>query len=119
MALRCGALRSDSIRMQPSERFDPPTMEFEIWPIMVLIEGPAQFIGQLLLETYDNTKVDRGRWTVDHTMKSRRDYALHLQRGGMERRRQGIALRDELMLRLVQLNCVRLKLDCHIFGKSV
>ncbi len=105
--------------MQPSERFDPPTMEFEIWPYMVLIEGPSQIIGQLLLEIYDNAKIDRSRWTVDHNMRSRRDYALHLQRSGMAKKRQGIGLRDALMLRLVQLNCVRLNLACHLFGKGV
>lgn len=105
--------------MQPHERFDPPTMEFEIWPYMVLVEGPAQIIGQLLVEIYDNPKIDRTRWMVDHQMKSRREYALQLQRMGMTRRRQGVALRDELMLRLLQLNCVRLNLACHLFGKGV
>jgi hypothetical protein len=105
--------------MQPSERFDPPTMEFEVWPYMVLIEGPAQLIGQLLLELYDNPKIDRARWTVDHSMDSRKSYAKHLQRGGMTRRRQGVAMRDELMLRMVQLSCVRLRLDCHVFAKGL
>jgi hypothetical protein len=105
--------------MQPRERFDPPTMEFEVWPIMVLLEGPAQLIGQLLVELYDNSKIDRTRWTVDHKMNSRRSYGLHLQKSGMTRRRQGIGLRDELLLRVVQLHCVRLQIACHVFGKSV
>jgi hypothetical protein len=104
--------------MQPSERRDPPTMEFQVWPYMVLVEGPAQIIGQLLLELYDNGKIDRSRWTVDHQMDSRKSYAQHLQRAGMTRRRQGIGMRDELMLRMVQLGCARLKLDCHVFAKG-
>jgi hypothetical protein len=105
--------------MQPSERVDQPTMAFEVWPYMALVEGPAQIIGQLLLELYDNTKIDRARWMVDHQMNSRKSYAQQLQRGGMARRRQGVAMRDELMLRMVQLSCVRLKLDCHVFAKGV
>ncbi len=94
-------------------------MEFEIWPYMVLIEGPAQIIGRLLIEIYDNEKIDRARWMVDHHLDSRKTYAHQLQSKGMIRRRQGVALRDELMLRLIQLNCVRLRLDCHLFGKGV
>jgi hypothetical protein len=105
--------------MQPSERFDPPTMEFEVWPFMVLVEGPSQTIGQLLLELYDNAKIDASRWNVEHKFDSRRTYALELQRNGMTHRRQGIALRDELLLRMVQLTCVRLRLVCHVFGKGV
>jgi hypothetical protein len=93
-------------------------MEFEVWPHMVLVEGPAQIIGQLLLDLYENSKIDRSRWMVDHGMDSRKSYAKHLQRSGMERRRQGIAMRDELTLRVIQLGCVRLKLQCHIFAKG-
>lgn len=104
--------------MQPEQRYDPPTMEFEVWPYMVLVEGPAQIIGQLLLELYENTKLDRTRWTVDHQMDSRKSYAKHLQRSGMARKRQGVAMRDELMLRIVQLGCVRLRLECHVFAKG-
>lgn len=93
-------------------------MEFEVWPYMVLVEGPAQLIGQLLLELYENTRIDRSRWTVDHSMDSRKSYAQHLQRSGIASRRQGVAMRDELMLRMVQLTCVRLNLVCHVFAKG-
>lgn len=93
-------------------------MEFDVWSYMVIIEGPAQTIGQLLLELYENTKIDRSRWMVDHNTDSRKSYAKHLQRTGMTRRRQGVAMQDELMMRMVQLGCVRLRLDYHVFAKG-
>ncbi|HLI96021.1 MAG TPA: hypothetical protein VKT72_08045 [Candidatus Baltobacteraceae bacterium] len=93
-------------------------MAFEIWPYMILAEGPVQIIGQLLLELYENAKIDRSRWIVDHRMDSRKSYAQHLLQGGTAIHRQGIGMRDELMLRIVQLGCARLNLNCHVFAKG-
>lgn len=104
--------------MSQMERPDRVTMRYEIWPYLVLVEGPVNKIGKLLLDLYGNRKIDRARWTVDHTMRSRRTYADHLQRSGLASRRQGIALKDPAVLAAVQQQCAALGLDCHLFGKG-
>lgn len=94
-----------------------PTMAYEIWPYMVLIEGPAGSIGRLLNDLYDDRTIDRARWTVDHTMRSRKTYAQHLERSGSASRRQGVGVKDTSVLHWIQQRCAALRLDCHLFGK--
>ncbi len=93
-------------------------MRYEIWPYLVLVEGPVNKIGRLLLAFYNDPAIDRSRWMVDHTMRSRRTYAEHLQRSGVTSRRQGIALKDSWTLQNLAQRCSSLGLDCHLFGKG-
>ncbi len=112
--LKRGGKAVDNQGMESLER---NTMAFEIWPYMVLIEGPATVIGRLLQNLYEDPGIERGRWTVDHTMRSRLTYAQHLQRGGIAKRRQGIGVKDTTVLEWVQKRCATYALECHLFGK--
>lgn len=95
---------------------DEPTMAFSIWPNLLMVEGPAQIIGLLLTMLYDDPKIPRDGWVVDHGGTSRREYAATLKRAGTEVRRQGIAIKDQQTVELLLRRVQSLGLTFHTFA---
>ncbi|MBV8490610.1 MAG: hypothetical protein JO199_08775 [Candidatus Eremiobacteraeota bacterium] len=70
-------------------------MAFDLWPIMLVVEGPAEAIGAYLERLYDDGHVPRESWNVAHTHRSRQQYAQTLKSGGSEKQRLGVGVRTE------------------------
>ncbi len=94
---------------------DEKTIAFDIWPNMLIVEGPAPTIGALLESLYHDAHIPRDAWNVQHTERSRQTYAASLKAGSPEKRRQGMGVRtDELAVTVLEraralgLACFRL-----------
>jgi hypothetical protein len=81
---------------------DEKTISFDLWPHLLMIEGPAKAIGLLLAAVYDDPAIPRDTWSVSSKEKSRRTHAEVLQRGGDEKIRQGIGVRTDAVVAIIQ-----------------
>lgn len=71
------------------------TIAFDLWPIMLVVEGPTAAIGTYIERLYEDPQIPREAWNVAHTERSRKLYAQRLQAAGSEKRRQGMGVRSE------------------------
>jgi hypothetical protein len=99
---------------------DEKTMAFDLWPNLLLIEGPTNRVGLLLASLYDDASIPRDAWNVSSQEKSRKTYAEALQRGGEEKIRQGMGVRTEEVVRIIQERAKSMQLAAIRFsGKSM
>lgn len=92
------------------------TIRFELWPNMIMVEGPSADIGELILAAFDDASIARESWTVSHKMASRRDFALDLKRHGDEKRRLGIGITSTQTVGQIQEHAKRLGLHTFLFN---
>jgi|HubBroStandDraft_5_1064220.scaffolds.fasta_scaffold934705_1 hypothetical protein len=98
---------------------DEKTISFDLWPHLLMIEGPANTIGLLLAAVYDDPAIPRDQWSVSSKEKSRRTHAETLQRGGDEKMRQGIGVRTDAVVAIIQERAKALTLESfRLSGKS-
>ena len=98
---------------------DEKTISFDLWPHLLMIEGPTDAIGRLLESLYDDPDIPRDSWSVSTKEKSRKTYAQALQRGGTEKMRQGIGVRTDAVVAIVQERAKELVLaSFRLSGKS-
>jgi hypothetical protein len=98
---------------------DEKTITFDLWPHLLMIEGPASAIGILLAAVYDDPTIPRDTWSVSSKEKSRRTHAEVLQRGGNEKIRQGIGVRTDEVVAIIQEHARALTLaSFRLSGKS-
>jgi hypothetical protein len=98
---------------------DEKTISFDLWPHLLMIEGPANAIGLLLAAVYDDPAIPRETWSVSTKEKSRRTYADVLQRGANEKMRQGIGVRTDEVVAIIKEHARALKLESvRLSGKS-
>jgi hypothetical protein len=98
---------------------DEKTVAFDLWPNLLMIEGPANKIGVLIASLYDDPAIPRDQWTVSSKEKSRRIYADVLQRGSEEKMRQGMGVRTDALVEIVQARVKSLALvSFRLSGKS-
>jgi hypothetical protein len=94
------------------------TIAFDLWPNMIVVEGPAQSIGMLIGMLYDDARVQRDMWAVSHNEASRKDYAAKLKHGGAAPKRQGIGARDKATADFIQARAKALGLSSFLFSKQ-
>jgi hypothetical protein len=98
---------------------DEKTISFDLWPHLLMIEGPANAIGVLLAAVYDDPAIPRDAWSVSTKEKSRRTYADVLQRAANEKMRQGIGVRTDEVVAIIQEHARAVKLESfRLSGKS-
>ena len=98
---------------------DEKTISFDLWPHLLMIEGPANAIGLLLAAVYDDPTIPRDTWSVSTKEKSRRTHAEVLQRGGSEKMRQGIGVRTDTIVAIIQEHARAMTLaSFRLSGKS-
>ena len=71
------------------------TIAFDLWPIMLVVEGSTAAIGTYIEKIYDDPEIPREGWNVAHTERSRKLHAERLKGAGDEWRRQGMGVRTE------------------------
>jgi hypothetical protein len=98
---------------------DEKTISFDLWPHLLMIEGPASAVGLLLAAVYDDPAVPRDTWSVSSKEKSRKTHAEVLQKAGDEKMRQGIGVRNDDVVVLIQERAKALGLaSFRLSGKS-
>jgi len=98
---------------------DEKTISFDLWPHLLMIEGPANAIGLLLAAVYDDPAIPRDTWSISTKEKSRRTHAEVLQRGGNEKMRQGIGVRTDAVVAIIQQRARTMTLaSIKLSGKS-
>jgi len=95
---------------------DEKTISFDLWPHLLMIEGPTNRIGALIESIYDDESVPRDAWSVSTKEKSRKTHALALQNAGDEKMRQGIGVRTEAVVAIIREKAKAL--DLASFGLS-
>jgi hypothetical protein len=98
---------------------DEKTIQFDIWPNMLMIEGTELAVGQLIAALYDDPAIPRESWNVGHTHPSRKTYAEVLIRdAGAEKKRQGMGVRTDEVLLAVEDRARSLGLACFRLSKK-
>lgn len=98
--------------MLPNEN----TVRFELWPNMIMVEGPSSDIGELILAALADESIAGESWTVAHKMPSRRDFALDLTKQGSEKRRLGVGITKTETVEKIQAHAKRLGLHMFLFN---
>ncbi len=91
---------------------DEKTISFDLWPNMLMIEGATRDIGALIEMLYDDPAIPADAWNVQHTMGSRKTYALSLQACADEKSRQGMGIRPDTLVPFVEAQARSLGLAC-------
>jgi hypothetical protein len=94
---------------------DEKTLTFDVWPNLLIIEGPTRVIGMLISILYEDKSMPRDGWTVTHNEHSRKTYADVLKRGGEAKKRQGMGVRDAAFVEIVEHRAKALGLSCFRF----
>lgn len=97
---------------------DEKTISFDIWPNMLMIEGPENLIGELIATLYDDPSVPRDAWNVSHAEKSRQTYARSLRAAGSEKKRQGMGVRTDEVVQAIEERARALGLPCFRLSKK-
>jgi hypothetical protein len=98
---------------------DEKTISFDLWPHLLMIEGPTNTIGLLLAAIYDDPAIPRASWSVSSKEKSRKTHAELLQKSGVEKMRQGIGVRTAEVVTAIQEHARTLALaSFRLSGKS-
>jgi hypothetical protein len=98
---------------------DEKTISFDLWPNLLMVEGPTRKIGMLIAGLYDDRDIPRDAWTVPSRERSRRVHADVLQQGGDEKMRQGIGVRTDAVVEIIQQRARALALaSFRLSGKS-
>lgn len=92
------------------------TVRFELWPNMIMVEGPSSDIGELILAALEDESIARESWTVAHKLASRRDFALDLAKHGSEKRRLGVGITMVETVEKIQAHAKRLGLHTFLFN---
>jgi hypothetical protein len=92
-----------------------PTIGFSVWPVLLTIEGPTNMVGMVLAMMYDDHRIPNGEWHVDHSFKSRAEFAEHLKAGGKEKRRLGVGAKTAIVASMIQARAESFGLRCVIF----
>jgi hypothetical protein len=95
---------------------DENTIRFELWPNMIMVEGPAADIGELILAALKDESIAGESWTVSHKMASRREFALEFMKQGSEKRRLGIGITRPDTVQQIQAHAKRLGLSTFLFN---
>lgn len=86
---------------------------------MLVVDGPAKSVGQLIASLYNDAAIPRNAWNVSHTERSRKTHALRLAERGEESVRQGVGVRTESLAAVVESRARKLGLGCaRLSGKS-
>jgi hypothetical protein len=91
---------------------DERTIAFDLWPIMLVVEGPTNAIGAYIEGLYEDPQIPRAAWNVAHTEHSRKLYAEGLRSGGDEKKRQGMGVRTEAVALAVMERARQAGLSC-------
>ncbi|HTX59312.1 MAG TPA: hypothetical protein VMH02_06490 [Verrucomicrobiae bacterium] len=95
------------------------TVSFDLWPHLLVVEGPREKVGLLIAGLYDDEAIPRDAWTAATKERSRRTYADLLQQGGSEKIRQGMGARTDLLAVTIVERAQRIGLTSFRFsGKS-
>lgn len=77
---------------------DEKTIAVNLWPNMLMIEGPAKNIASLILQLYDDPAVPNDQWNIAHNDASRKTYAQALLDSTIHSMRKGMGVgRDDLV----------------------
>jgi hypothetical protein len=98
---------------------DDKTLAFDLWPNLLMIEGPTDKIGMLIAALYDDPEIPRDAWAVSSKEKSRKTYAEVLQQQGDDKLRLGMGVRTDPLVRSIQERAKSFGLSSFRFsGKS-
>jgi hypothetical protein len=71
---------------------DERTIKFAVWPHLITLEGPAEKIGALIEELYNDPRLPRDQWGLGNTDGiGRQATAQKLRKAGKAMRRVGLA----------------------------
>jgi hypothetical protein len=81
---------------------DEKTITFNLWPNVLMVEGPAKLIATLILTLYEDPRVPKDAWNVAHTEKSRKTYAESLKHSDVTKMRKGIGIGPDHLVPIVE-----------------
>ena len=92
-----------------------PTIGFEVWPVLLTLEGPTALVGVVLTLIYNDPRIDRDHWHCQHDFPSRMDFAASLRHGGKVPRRLGLGAKTAEIATYIQGRAEACGLKCVIF----
>ncbi len=92
-----------------------PTVGFEVWPVLLTLEGPTSVIGIVLGALYNDKETPRTEWHCDHKFASRAEFARHLIGAGKEIRRLGVGAKSQEIAEKIRAKAEASGVKCVIF----
>jgi hypothetical protein len=97
------------------EKRSEPTVGFNVWPVLLTLEGPTSMIGIVLSAVYGDKKIPHADWHCEHKFASRAEFATHLIGGGREVRRLGVGAMTPGVAEQIRAKAEASGVKCAIF----
>jgi hypothetical protein len=92
-----------------------PTIGFTVWPVMMIVEGPSSLLGIGISMIYNDHRIPRDNWHINHNERSRAHFAETLRKGGNAHKRVGIGIKDKITASMIEARMQAFRLKCTIF----
>ena len=81
---------------------DEKTISFNLWPNVLMLEGPARDIGALIVALYGDERIPRDTWNVAHNERSRKTYAESLKKSDVTKMRKALGIGPDHLVPIVE-----------------